>query len=146
MTSTKKTTKVPTDLEAELTKVRKAAPPPPTEDPIYKYLTRVYRLRCKLTDNPEWEDNLRYFRQAHHPRISTRYIRLIIELTANDDVTSKMKHKYFAVLQYAFKKGIKPKNLESFIKEQGGLNKCVDLWSKTYGPAAVKKQSKKKAA
>jgi hypothetical protein len=143
----KKTTiaTLPADLEAELAKVRKAAPPP-SDDPIYKYLRRVYGLRCELTDKPEWEDNLRYFWQAHHPRISTSYIRLIIELTANDHVTSKMKHKYFAVLRYAFKKGIKPENLESFIKEQDGINKCVELWSKTYGPAAVKKQAKKKAA
>ncbi len=136
---------LPAELEAELTKVREAAPPP-SDDLIYKYLRRVYGLRRELTDKPEWEDALRDFRQAHHSRISTRYIRFIIELTANDHVTSKMKHKYFAVLQYAFEKGIKPKNLESFIKEQGGINECVELWSKTYGPAAVKKQGKKKAA
>ena len=136
---------LPAELEAELDKVREAAPPP-SDDPIYKYLRRVYGLRCELADKPEWEDALRHFRQAHHPRISTRYIRLIIELTANDHVTSKMKHKYFAVLHYAFEKGIKPKDLEAFIKKQDGINKCVELWSETYGPAAVKKQAKKKAA
>ena len=39
---------LPADLEAELKKVRALAPPPPCDDPIYDYLTSVYRLRCKV--------------------------------------------------------------------------------------------------
>ena len=38
---------LPADLEAELDKVREAAPPPPSDDPIYKYLSRVYRAAGK---------------------------------------------------------------------------------------------------
>jgi hypothetical protein len=44
---------LPADLEAELDKVRAAAPPPPTVDPIYKYLRGVYRLRRKVASSPE---------------------------------------------------------------------------------------------
>jgi ATP-dependent exoDNAse (exonuclease V) beta subunit len=33
---------LPTELEDELTKVRALAPPPPSDDPIYDYLTFVY--------------------------------------------------------------------------------------------------------
>ena len=47
---------LPADLEAELDKVRKAAPPPPSDDPIYTYLRRVYRLRQKLLESsPKWK-------------------------------------------------------------------------------------------
>jgi hypothetical protein len=135
----------PADFEAELAKVRKTAPPP-SDDPIYKYLRRVYRLRRKAEKSPELQEAIKAKRTAHHPNVSTNSIRMIIQLTAGDHVTNKMKHKYTAALHYAFEKGIKSENLESFIKEHGGINKCVELWSKTYGPAAVKKQSKKKAA
>jgi hypothetical protein len=146
MTWVKPTAALPADLEAELAKVCKAAPAPPTDDPIYQYLRRVYRLRRKLTKTSEWQDTLRDFGDAHHRQISTNYIRLIIQLTAPDHVTTKMKHKYTAALQYALEKGIKSNDLEKFIKEQGGLNKCVELWSKKYGRSAVKKQPKKKSA
>jgi hypothetical protein len=129
------------ELEAELAKVRAAAPPP---QKIYKYLRRVYRLRRKLTKTSEWQDTLRDFGNAHHRQISTNYIRLIIQLTA-PHVTTGMKHKYTAALQYALEKGIKSDDLEKFIKEQG-LNECVELWSKKYGRSAVKKQPKKKSA
>ena len=35
---------LPTQLEEELKKVRALSPPPPSDDPIYDYLTGVYRL------------------------------------------------------------------------------------------------------
>jgi hypothetical protein len=140
MTSGKTTTGLPAELEAELAKVREAAP-----QKIYNYLRRVYRLRRKLTKTSEWQDTLRDFGDAHHRQISTNYIRLIIQLTA-PHVTTGMKHKYTAALQYALEKGIKSNDLEKFIKEQGGLNECVELWSKKYGRSVVKKQPKKKSA
>ena len=147
MTSTKKTNKVPTDLEAELTKVRKAAPPaPPKEDPIYKFLRRVYRLRRKVETSPELQEAIKAKHAEHHPRTSRTYAGVIIQLTGPDHITSKMKHKYVTALELAFREGIRAKDLVEFIKEQGGLNKFSKLWKKKYGPAAVKKQSKKKAA
>jgi hypothetical protein len=146
MTWEKKAATLPADLEAALAKVRKAAPPPPSDDPIYKYLERVYRLRQKVEKSPELQEAIKAERAAHHPKLSTKYIRLIIELTAGDHVTNKMKHKYTVTLQYAFTKGVKAEDLIEFIKKQGGLNKCVELWSKNYGRSAAAKKRKKNSA
>jgi hypothetical protein len=67
-------------------------------------------------------------------------------MTAGDHVTSKMKYKYVTTLEYAFRKGIEPRDLIAFIKNHGGLNKCVELWSKKYGRRAVTQRPKKKSA
>ena len=136
---------LPAELEAELDKVRNAAPPSPSDDPIYKYLRRVYGLRRMVASSPEFQKAIQTHHQAYYPKTLAQYGAVIIQMTAGDHVTSKMKHKYATTLEYAYNKDIKPKNLESFIKEQGGINKCVELWSKTYGRSAVKKQPKKKA-
>src|SRR5271166_3832174 len=143
MASGKQTTTLSAELETELAKVRGAAPPPPTEDPIYEYLTRVYRLRRKLEKDPEWQKRLTDYGNAHHRNISHKYVRLIIELTAGDHVTTKMKYKYTVVLIYALQKGVKTADLKAFIKGLGGLNKCVEFASKQAIPVAVKKSPKK---
>ena len=136
---------LPAKLKAELTKVREAAPPPPTEDPIYKYLTRVYRLRCKVEKSPDLQEAIKAKHAAHHPRTSKNYAGVIIQLTG-PDITSKNKHKYVTALEYAFRDGIKVEALVEFIHEHGGLNEVAELWKKKYGRSAVKKQSKRKAA
>jgi hypothetical protein len=54
MTWGKEDATIPVDLEAELEKVRNVAPrPPSSDDPIYQYLTRVYRLRRKVATSPD---------------------------------------------------------------------------------------------
>jgi hypothetical protein len=136
---------LPADLEAELTNVREAAPPPPSDDPIYKYLRRVYRLRRKVDKSPDLQEAIKAKHAAHHPRTLKNYAGVIIQLTG-PDITSNMKHKYVTALEYAFRDGIKVKDLVEFIKEQGGLNKFSKLWKKKFGRSAVKKQPKKKAA
>jgi hypothetical protein len=130
---------LPAELDVELAKVRKAAPPP-SDDPIYKYLRCVYRLRCKVASSPEWKKAIKTYHQAHCPKTLQQYVGVIIEMT-NDHVTTTMKHKYATALEYAFKAGIKSKDLKAFIKKQGGLNKCVE----TARPALTK-QAKKKSA
>jgi hypothetical protein len=143
MTWGKEIDTLPAELEAELSKVRKAAPPPPTDDPIYQYLRRVYRLRCKVETSPELKKAIKTRHAALHPKTLKNYAGIIIQLTA-PGITSKMKHKYVTALECAFKEGIKSKDLETFIKEQGGLNKCGELWSKKYGRSRRSKSGPRK--
>jgi hypothetical protein len=138
---------VPAELEAELAKVRKAAPPPPSEnEPIYKYLKRVYVLCRNLAKKTELHDTLRDFAKNNYPKLSTDDIRLIVELTAPEHFTAKTKYKYISVLKLAFEEDVHSKDLIKDIKKHGGLNACVDLYIKYYGRSAAKKKSKKKSA
>jgi hypothetical protein len=132
---------LPTRLEEELKKVRAAAPPP-SDDPIYKYLRRVYRLRQKLENSPEWQQAIQKYHAVQAPRTVKSYPGIIIKLTAGDHITSKMKYKYITALEYAFRKNVQPEDLKAFIKDQGGLNKCVELWNKKYGRSQPKPRKK----
>ena len=134
---------LPADLEAELEKVRALAPPPPSDDPIYEYLTSVYRLRCKVASSTELQNALKAYHKAHSPKTLQQYAAVIIQMTAGDHVTSNMKYKYVIALDYAFANKVKPKGLKAFIKQQGGFNKCVALWRKKYGGKPRKKPRKK---
>ena len=73
---------------------------------------------------------------------SKKYLSVVIKLTAGDHVTSNMKYKYVTALEYAFANNVQSENLRAFIKQQGGLNKCVELWNKKYGGRPRKKRRK----
>ena len=124
---------LPADLEAELDKMRALAPPPPSDDPIYKHLRRVYRLWHKVESSPKWKTAIQKYHKASGLRIEKHYIRFIIQRTAGDHVKDNMKHKYKVILDLAFEEGIKPEDVVDFFKKQGGINKCVDLWKDKYG-------------
>jgi hypothetical protein len=134
---------LPTSLKAELENVCELAPPP-SDDPIYDYLTGVYRLRCKVASSAELQNALKAHHKAHSPKTLQEYAGVIIQLTAGDHVTSNMKYKYVAALKYAFADNVKPQNFKSFVKQQGGLNKCVELWKIKHGGKPRKKPRKKK--
>jgi hypothetical protein len=135
---------LPTQLADELRKVRALAPPPPSDDPIYEYLTSVYRLRCKVASSTELQSALKAYHKAHSPKMLRQYAGVIIQTTAGDHVSSNMKHKYVAALEFAYTKNVKAKHLKAFIKQQGGLNKCVELRKKRRGGRSLKKPRKKK--
>jgi hypothetical protein len=129
-----KTVTLPPELEAELDKVRKAAPPPPQKyDPIYKYLKRVYRLRHKVESSPELQKAIQDYHQAHYKKTSRNYAGVIIQMTGPDHVvTSKKKHKYVTALECAFRAKVEPEKLVKFIQDQGGLNAVGELYKKKY--------------
>ena len=133
---------LPADLEAELKKVRALAPPPPSDDPIYKHLRRVYRLWHKLERSPRWKKAVQKYHKAHRLRIKKHYIRFIIQRTSGDYVKDGMKHKYKVTLDLASNERVKPTDVIAFIKQQGGINKCVDLWKKKYGSPRKKRKKK----
>ena len=82
------------ELETELAKVREAAPPPPAaDDPIYRYLRQVYRLRFKIAHAPKLQTAIKSEHATRFPNTVKNYAGVIIELTA-PHVTSKSKHKY----------------------------------------------------
>jgi hypothetical protein len=132
---------LPTQLEDELTKVRALAPPPPSDDPIYDYLTGVYRLRCKVASSAKLQNALKAYHKAHSPRTLQQYAGVIIQMTAGDHISSKMKYKYVIGLDYAFANHVQPNNLKTFIRKQGGFNNCVELWKKKY--RSPRKKSRK---
>ena len=134
---------LPTELEDELTKVRALAPPPPSDDPIYKYLTSVYRLRCKVASSAELQSALKAYHKAQSPRTLQQYAGVIIQTTAGDHVTKNMKYKYVIALDYAFANHVQPKNLKTFLRKQGGFNNCVELWKKKYRSPRKKPRKKK---
>jgi hypothetical protein len=134
---------LPTSLKAELENVCELAPPP-SDDPIYDYLTGVYRLRCKVASSAELQNALKAHHKAHSPKTLQEYAGVIIQLTAGDHVGSNMKYKYVAALEYAFADNVKPQNLKSFIKQHGGLNKCVELWRKKQRRGKSQKKPRKK--
>jgi hypothetical protein len=131
---------LPTQLEEEVKKVRTVAPPPPPADLIYKYLRRVYELQGKIASSSEWQKAIQKYHAAHAPRTLKNYTGIIIKLTA-DHITSNMKYKYVTALEYAFANNVKPDNLKAFIKQHGGLNRCVELWNKKYGGKPRKKST-----
>ena len=81
---------LPTELEDELTKVRALAPPPPSDDPIYKYLTSVYRLRCKVASSAELQSALK----AYHKAQSSKDIAAICRCHYSDDGRRSCHQKY----------------------------------------------------
>jgi hypothetical protein len=127
---------LPTSLKAELENVRELAPPPPSE--IYDYLTGVYRLRCKVASSAALQNALKAYHKAHSPKTLQEYAGVIIQLTAGDHITSNMKYKYVAALEYAFADNVNPQNLKAFIQQ------CVELWKKKRGGKRQKKPRKKK--
>jgi hypothetical protein len=129
----KRSVTLPTELEEEVKKVGAVAPPPPQVNLIYKYLRRVYELQGKIASSSEWQKAIQKYHAAHAPRTLKNYTGIIIMLTASDRVTSNMKYKYVTALEYAFANNVKPENLRAFIEDQGGLNKCVELWNKKCG-------------
>jgi hypothetical protein len=119
-------------IEAELAEVRAAAPAPRIEDPIYRYLQSIYRLRCKVETSPELQAAIKSEHEGRFPKTKRYYAGVIIELTA-PHVTSKMKHKYVSTIEYAFRQGVETENFVDFVKEQGGINKCCELWLASNG-------------
>lgn len=113
--------------------MREVVPPPPPDEPIYKYLRRVYALAGKIASSSKWQKAVQKYHAAHASRTLKNYSSVIIKLTAGDDITTKMKYKYVTALEYAFANKIKPKNLKAFVKQQRGLNGCVELWNKKHG-------------
>jgi hypothetical protein len=144
MTLGKQTDGLPEDLEAALNKVRAAAPAPQSDDPIYKYLRRVYRLRRKVKTLPEMQRALKAYHKEHYPKTRKEYTGVIIEMTAGDHVTRNMKYKYFTALAYAYKKKIRPNDFIDFLHKCGGLNKCGELWRKEYGRRTAKRRLRNK--
>jgi len=134
---------LPADLETELDQVREIAPPPPSDDPIYKYLRRVYRLQKEIASSSGWQRAIQKYHAAHAPHTLKNYPSVIIKLTAGNRITSNMKYKYVTALEYAFANKVEPDNLKAFIKQQGGLNKCVELWNQKHGGKAQRKPRKK---
>jgi hypothetical protein len=132
---------LPTQLEDELTKVRALAPPPPSDDPIYDYLTAVYRLRCKVASSAELQSALKAYHKAHSPRTLQQYAGVIIQMTAGDHISTNMKYKYVAALEFAFTKNVQSGTFKSIYQAARRFEQMRRIteektWSETSKKAA----------
>ena len=125
---------LPSNFETKLQRIRKLAPPPPTEA-IYPYLQAVYRQARKLgqIDGPK-EKELNKLADSIPARFKFNRMRFLIELTAPEYMKPKMKWKYGQVLLYARDRRVKSTDLIEFIKGEGGINECIKKYepSKTH--------------
>jgi hypothetical protein len=120
----------PTELEAELEKIRDVAPLP-RDDRLNKFLKRVYRLGLKALKSRALR--IAIVSKVHlHPRAPENYAGYIIQAAA-PHINPKDRYKYLTALTYAYEKNVKPNDLKEFLKKIGGLNKCCELWKKEYG-------------
>lgn len=107
-------------LEIRLAVIQKMAPPHP-KDSLYRWLTSVYRLRRTLGDA---RVELRRLAKKMKLKVGDVLLRAIIEKTAGEHVTAKMKSKYAVVLEKALNDRVKSKSLRRFIENAGGINAC----------------------
>jgi hypothetical protein len=54
-----------------------------------------------------------------------------VQSPSADTRLSKLKSKYFSLLNYAYKQGVDSRDLTEFIKEHGGLNFTTSVSRKT---------------
>ena len=114
--------------DQELQRIRELAPPPPKEA-IYPYLQAVYRRARVLGDiDKPTEKKFNKSADGFAKQIKWNRMRLLIELTAPSHMKPKMKWKYSQTLMYAYRSHVKSVNLIAFIKDEGGINKCVDKY------------------
>lgn len=104
-------------LVAKLDQITKRAPPHPKEA-FYGWATMLYRFRRV---SGELKDDLkaaaRNVNRGGDPRLNW-----LIDKTAGDHVTAKMKWKYRVVLEKALKAKVPSKKLKNFIEGLGGIN------------------------
>ena len=118
-------------LPEALDEIRQSAPRP-RDDRLYRYLANVYALRLSLANKPKADvrSALNILAKTIHQRIAKNIIRLIIELSAPDHITSKMKGKYSGALNWALIQEVSAKKVKKFLHDQGGLNACVKKYSR----------------
>ncbi len=112
---------------------------------IYKYWHAAYRLRRKwrrLRRNEGVKIKKiakRTVKGGIPPSSGDDLLRFIIDATtstkihtpANRTKLSKLKSKYFSLLNYGYKQGVNTRDLTSFIKQHGGLNFKTSVPRKT---------------
>ena len=106
------------ELLRKLAKIKKVAPPPPPPT-LYRWLTKVYRLRRTLGDARK---ELLALAKKNGIKTGDVLLRTIIEETASDHVGGKMRWKYAVVLEKALTRKVKSKDLRAFIEGEGGIN------------------------
>jgi hypothetical protein len=110
------------ELQDKLAKIKKAAPPPPKET-LYRYLTKVYRLR-RTIDTAQRKE-LRALAKKKGINTGDKPLRAIIDETAGAHVSTKMKWKYGTALEKAMDEKVPSKNLRQFIEDHGGINRLA---------------------
>lgn len=109
----------------ELQKVGDAAPLP-KDEALFRYLEAAYTFRRQW--DPRSRKNETLWRNAHdnlHPRLKKLAVRVIIELTAPQHITPRMRWKYAAALQCALEHRVRRGQLAKFIEQHGGLNGTI---------------------
>jgi hypothetical protein len=104
-------------LATKLEEIAKLAPPHPKEA-FYGWAGVLYRFRRSPA---KLRDDLRAAAR-NVSRGGDRRLGLLIDKTAGDHVTDKMKWKYRVVLEKALKAKVPSRKLRKFIEDLGGIN------------------------
>lgn len=86
--------------------------------------------------SPDMQRALKAYHSKHCPRTLQQYAGVIIEMTAPDHVTPKMKNKYVTAIQYAHREGIKPSDFVEFIRDRGGSTNALTCGGRTKSSGA----------
>jgi hypothetical protein len=98
--------------------------PIPQDEAVYRFLDVVYRVYTKWHGNRSVQAELNLIREGLAAPAPKSIPHMIILLGA-PEVDSRKRYKYANALEYAFHSDVKPKDLVRFIKEEGGINACV---------------------
>src|ERR1700693_4840260 len=125
------------EVNRDLENIRKKlsnAPLPRARNCIFPYLATLYRVVWRWRKKGELPNNIMIARKLSGQTIDPRIqgaMRVMIELTIGPNADARLKWKYATALKYARQWKVLPSEVMELIKEQGGINQCIEKFRKS---------------